>query len=98
MIHLCELHDRDKSNYERRRPHVDLCSANLARDLARILWALRDALPGKTVARVRKEIGAREESEERIENPGRDTPYRRAIRFKTPVAEATISVMFRKGL
>ena len=36
-----------------------------------------------------------EEVEEKMENPGRDTPYRRAIRFKTPVTEATVSVTFK---
>ena len=35
-----------------------------------------------------------EETEERLENPGRETPYRRTIRFKAPVAEATVSVTF----
>lgn len=52
-------HDGDKANYERRRPFVDLVSSDLARSLARTLWALRDALPAKTVARVRREIDAR---------------------------------------
>ena len=36
-----------------------------------------------------------EETEERLENPGRETPYRRSIRFKTPVTEATVSVTFK---
>ena len=35
-----------------------------------------------------------EETEEKLENPGRATPYRRAIRFKAPVTEATVSVIF----
>ena len=39
-----------------------------------------------------------EEVEEKMENPGRDTPYRRAIRFKAPVTEATVSVTFKEGL
>lgn len=52
-------HDLDKANYERRRPHVDLVSSDLARDLARIFWALGDALPEKTVTRVHKEIDTR---------------------------------------
>ena len=52
-------HDQDKTNYERRCPRIDLVSSDLARDLARILWALGDALPAKTVARVRREIDAR---------------------------------------
>ena len=34
------------------------------------------------------------ETDEKLENPGLETPYRRAIRFKTPVMEATVSVTF----
>jgi len=61
-------HDRKRDVVEGRGEWIDLVAAEMARDLARILTTLGDALPDKTVLRVRAEI------ERRVFRPYLDHP------------------------
>ena len=65
---ILPAHDRKRDVVEGRRQWIDLVSSDLARELARVLAAVGDALPPATVARVRAEI------ERRVFRPYLDNP------------------------
>ena len=52
-------HDRALTEFRGQGHYVDLVSSDLARYLARVLWAIGEELPAETVARVRREVNER---------------------------------------